>query len=168
MEITEPRVIEARRRRQLLRDRENRQAFLLGYLQGMCRRNCWTYSSRTGEDVRIPVGVRQLAPSAVVAMAHTAESFRRAQYAHLVQAVEHRANYIGGTRRGAWLTLGDAFGVSRDLITLAFTNVHAGPESMTLQSAAREHGRAGLYKHRGGGPITLDDHYQHANGEPKA
>jgi hypothetical protein len=165
---TDAEVAENRRRAQLRRDNANRRAFLSGYLYGMCRRNCWAYAPRHGEDIQTYVSTRRVEPLAVVRMFRVAESFRRAQYAHLDAAARWRAAGQGGTEEGAWAALGDAFGVSRNCLTAdAFVKAGAGPSAETLQAAARAYGRAGLYRHADG-TVTLDDHYQDENGRPKA
>lgn len=161
-------VAQRRREAQLVRDRENRQAFLRGYWAAMCRRNCWTYNNGTMEDVRMQVSPRRLSWRALVEMARTAESFRRAQYAHLDAVARGRSEGTGWPVSEAWRALGDALGVSRDLQTCAFLKFAQGPSGDTLQAAAFNLGRAGLYAIARHPEIILDSHYQDAYGEPRA
>jgi hypothetical protein len=163
-------VAQRRREAQLVRDRENRQAFLRGYWAGMCRRNCWTYSHGTGEDVRLQVSPRRLSWRALVEMARTAESFRRAQYVHL-DAASRVLSACASSEHAhtrAWQLLGEAFGVSRDLMTPKLAELAPGALGEALQAAAREYGRAGLYAIAREPLVELDPHYEDENGDAKA
>jgi len=160
-------VAQRRREAQLVRDRENRQAFLRGYWAAMCRRNAWMYNQRTGEDVRRAVNPRRLSWRALVEMARTAESFRRAQYVHLDAAARERANRTGWPVSESWRALGDAFGVSRDLQTMGFLKMFLGETGGHLQRAANWYGRAALYAVAHKPLVDLDSHYQDENGGPK-
>lgn len=161
-------VAQRRREAQLERDRDNRHAFLRGYWGAMCRRNAWRYNQRTGEDERHPVARRRLSWRALVEMARTAESFRRAQYAHLDAAARERAERTGWPQSEAWEALGDALGMSRDGHTVAFLKLALGPAGDALQGAAFQLGRAGLYAVPREPQVDLDDHYTDENGEPRA
>lgn len=165
---TRAKVAQRRREAQLVRDRENRQAFLRGYWAAMCRRNCWTYNNGTMEDVRMQVSPRRLSWRALVEMARMAESFRRAQFVHLDAAARDWSNRTGWDVRDAWRTLGDAFGMGRDLQTAAFLKLALGEVGDTLQAAAFDCGRAGLYAVAREPWVELDSHYQDAYGNPRA
>ena len=160
-------VAQRRREAQVVRDRENRHAFLRGYWAGMCRRNCWTYSVPQGEDVRLQVSPRRLSWRALVTMARTAESFRRAQYVHLDAAVRQLDNRSGRPSTYAWRQLGEAFGEGRDQQTATFVKLHLGELSDTLQRVAREYGYATLYASPRVPLIELDNYHQDENGEAK-
>jgi len=148
-------VAQRRREAQLVRDRENRQAFLRGYWAGMCRRNAWTYNQRTMEDVRQPIARHRMSWRALVETARTAESFRRAQYVHLDAAARQLDERTGRLPTFAWQLLGEAFGEGRDQMTATFVRLALGDVSDVLQAAAREY------------LVDLDSHYQDENGEPK-
>lgn len=167
---TRAKIAQRRREAAVVADRENRQAFLRGYWAGMCRRNAWTYSHGTGEDVRLQVSPRRLSWRALVEMARTAESFRRAQYTHLDAAVRQLAacTVPGHAHPRLWQMLGDAFGQGRDQMTATFVRLGLGDVGGMLQAAAREYGRAGLYAVAREYLVDLDSHYQDENGEPKA
>lgn len=151
-------------------DRENRHAFLRGYWAGMCRRNCWTYSDGVQEDVRLQVSPRRLSWRALVGMARTAESFRRAQYTHLEAAVRQLSAcaIAEHPHTRAWQRLGEAFGVSRDMMTRDLARTVQGQLGETLQCAAEELGWAALYATPKAPLVELDDYYTDENGEPKA
>lgn len=160
-------VAQRRREAQVVRDRENRHAFLRGYWAAMCRRNCWAYNARTGEDERRQVSPQRLSWRALVGMARTAESFRRAQYVHLDAAARQRTNRSGWPESDSWRALGDAFGVGRDLQTMGFLKMFLGDVGETLQRAALEYGRAGLLAVARKPQVDLDDYYEDENGEAK-
>lgn len=162
-------VTSRRREAQLERDRENRHAFLRGYWAGMCYRNCWTYSVGAMEDVRLRVSPRRLSWRALVVMARTAESFRRAQYVHL-DAAAHQIAFCASNEHAhvrAWQRLGEAFGVSRDMDTRTLAKLVSDELGETLQRAAREYGYATLYASPRIQLIELDDYHKDENGEPK-
>lgn len=167
---TRAKVAQRRREAAVVADRENRQAFLRGYWAGMCRRNCWTYSLGTGEDVRLQVSPRRLSWRALVEMARTAESFRRAQYVHLDAAARQLSAcaLAEHAHTRAWGRLGEAFGVSRDMMTRDLARTVQGPLGETLQCAAEELGWAALYATPKAPHVELDDYYTDDDGEPKA
>lgn len=129
--------VQARRRAQALReDRDNRHAYLNGYIDEVLRVNALRYDA-DGELEPYAASREHLSLHAAAELVREAESFRKAQYAHLSAAVaELQLRSVGNV----WAEMGACFALSSSGHGAGFFDAGLGELGDTLQAAARVYG----------------------------
>lgn len=135
---------------QLLQDRLDRHEFVLGYIQAMLWANTLklegNYCGNDSWDAEmVPVDAtrlrEQLTWDALKELVRDAESFRRAEYVHL----------LAGARRYNWSEMGYCFALSRNGHGAGyFDRPIEGDVHDALQGAARVYGESTLELHSDG------------------
>lgn len=127
-------------------DRENRHAYLNGYIDTMVAHNamaCYPTGhgdNQEGELVHKAANRADLTMDALREMIGDAESFRRAQYAYLAQTVDELASRSIGN---VWSEMGACFALSRNGHGAGFFDC-GGTLETELQAAARVYGEQSL------------------------
>lgn len=131
---------------QVIQDRENRHAFLNGYIDTMVAHNamaCYPTGhgdNQEGELVHEAADRDNLTMDALREMVSDAEAFRRAEYTQLAQTVgELQRRSIGNV----WSEMGACFALSRNGHGAGFFDCGGSLET-ELQAAARVYGEQSL------------------------
>lgn len=136
METTYAQVQARRHAQAVCQDRENRHAYLEGYISTVVSVNACRYDAE-GELQPFGPDRDQLSLTALLELVREAESFRRAQYSHLAAAVEQiQARSIGNV----WSEMGACFALSSSGHGAGFFDAGLGDLGNTLQAAARVYG----------------------------
>lgn len=127
-------------------DRDNRHAYLNGYVDEVVRVNAMRYD-RDGELEPFHADRDTLTLRAAAELVREAESFRKAQYAHLAAAVsELQPRSVGNV----WAEMGACFALSSSGHGAGFFDAGLGELGDTLQAAARVYGGQDLVRNDDG------------------
>lgn len=127
-------------------DRDNRHAYLDGYVNEVLRVNAYRYDA-AGELEPFSPDRSTLSLRAAAELVREAESFRRAQYAHLAAAVERlQPTSVGNL----WREMGACFALSASGHGAGFFDAGLGELGDTLQAAARVYGGQDLVRNDDG------------------